>query len=269
MPSLGLGLGIHKGRSLKGISPEAKAWEANIIANSGTIPAATLKIFDDYFFKPAKANGNILNNLDRFNFYAGLNGFEIAARTNMIKAAHFVTPVSGPLFDKDGYRRIGTSYLNLNYTPSAQGDKFKLNDNIMFCGVKNPTFSPTYDAMGCRSSGTRLQLTRVTNLASYNNTPSNNNLGSSAITGVAFMATLRSGASAEKTIINASELAGVTTSVSLPTFPCFELTATDTSGNPSGNYDAEYHYYSGHGSSALDYTALRTIISGLITALGL
>jgi hypothetical protein len=267
--AIGIGIGLQYSRVVGGLSAEALAWQTRIIANGGTISAEKLAIFDQKFFKPALANGYILTEADRLNFYAGLIGYEIAARTNLIKSAHFVTPISSPIFDNNGYRSGGTGYLNLNYIPSSQGVKFGLNNNIMFAGVLTPAFVGTKATIGCRSSGTRLDLIRSTTLSAYNNTPSNDNNTNVSSSGVVFLATKRTGADVTKNIINGNELAGTIASVSLPTNSCLELTNTDTGGAPAGNYDDRSHYYSGHCSSNFDHVGFQVIISGLITALGL
>jgi len=252
-----------------GLSPEALAWEARIIANGGIIPAATLAIFDEYFFIPAKANGSILSELDRLNIYCGLNGYEIAARTNTIKSAHYVTPVSSPTFDNNGYKSSGTSYLNLNYTPSTQAVKLTLDSVHHGCVVKTPPFASVQRSMGCANASTsRLEVIRDSNsVSTFCNSNGSSNTNKTSV-GNVFCAGKRPSSSLQYAIINSSEVSSSQTSVSLPPQSAYELTVNGN-GTPDGNYDTSYHLASWHGSANLDYTAMRTILNNLFTALGL
>ena len=135
MKAYGYGYGLPFVKGSKN-SVEALAWKARIEANGGTISQALLDIFDTNLITPLVANGTWAE-LDRLNIYCGLVGFEIAARTNLIKTAHYVTPVSSPTFDQFGYKTSGTSYLNLNYNPSTQG--VKLVQNLSLIHISEPT----------------------------------------------------------------------------------------------------------------------------------
>jgi len=270
MPRLGLGLGLTMGGNILGVglSAEALAWEARIVANGGTILPATLQIFDTHFFRPAIANGNILTELDRLNIYCGLNGFEIAARTNIIKSAHFVTPVSSPTFDNDGYKSAGTGYLDLNYNPNTQGVKFTLNSAIILYGVKNPTFTTQYRAIGSNNGAnvrSDLQRDGVGTSGFLNSTVTLAN--ATKPTGNVFSAIQRTGASALKNITNTTETTGSVASISIPNFNMFEL-CLNFAGSPLAPFDVISHTYSACGSSAFDYVNFRVIINNLLTALG-
>ena len=86
-PTIAIGLPfVHS----SGLSPQAQTWKASIVANGGSITDAELAAIDDNFFKPAVANGSILNQLDRLNIYAGLSN-SIAQRTCIIRGS-LITP---------------------------------------------------------------------------------------------------------------------------------------------------------------------------------
>lgn len=258
-----------------GLSPEALAWETNIIANGGTIPAATLAIFDEVFFKPAKANGNILTELDRLNIYCGLVGYEIAARTNIISSSFFVTPVSSPTFDNNGYKSSGTSYLNLNYNPSTQGVKLTQNSVSQFIVFKNPNYTGTKRSMGVISGGGSNRLEAYVasggNRSVFNNQTAVTVDNSATPSGFVHFVGKRnaaSGAGCTINRVNGIETSGSTGSTARPNDNIFELT-TNFSSAPVGDYDTNYHIASGHGSNSLDNVALRTILDNLFTALGI
>jgi len=257
-------------RGGKKFSAEALAWRTNIIANGGTIPDATLAIFDTNFFKPAKTNGNILTELDRLNIYCGLVGYEIAARTNIIKAAHFVTPVSSPTFDNNGYKSSGTSYLNTNYTPSTQAVKFTLDSNSTFAVVAAPSFSSTYRIYGSSAATKRNDLVRdnTPEFVAFNNSNAvviNTNIITS---GNVFLASKRINALNSDSIINTSIINGLNASIAIATDTDYELTSNGGGGTPDGNYDLNYHLASGRGSGNVDLINLRVILNNLFTALG-
>lgn len=255
-----------------GLSDSAIDWCDRIIANGGSIPDNILTIFDEYFYKPAEANGLILTEADRINIFFGLNGYQIAARTNLVKSAHFVSPVSSPIFDNNGYKSGGTSYLDLNYNPSTQGVKFTQNSGIMFYGVKEPAFATTIRAIGARD-GTRFsEMYRLAgpgrSLVQLNDTgtggPSNTNTSSS---GYVFIGARRPDSNNLESIINTNVVSASRTSNGLPNTSLFEL-AISISGSPSATLDDKYHGYSGNGSANFDYAGFITIINNLKTALG-
>jgi hypothetical protein len=268
-PTIAIGVPFFKGG---GFSQEALDWQARIIANGGTIPDATLAIFDNNFFKPAKANGNILSELDRLNIYCGLNGFEIAARTNIIKSAHFVTPVSSPTFDNNGYKSSGTSYLNLNFNPRIQGVKYITNSSTHFAVVKNPPFSATIRMIGAAEGGSinqsvlvRLNTPRLDAFTNANSATQNINTFSS---GNILLAGTRSILANQNAIIETNTSNSIVVSTNVPNLDIYEL-AINFNGAPLGGYDTSSHLCSGHGSSNLDLAALRTILNNLFTVLGI
>jgi hypothetical protein len=251
-------------------SVEALQWKTNIINNGGTISDALLTIFDNNFFKPAKANGNILNQLDRLNIYCGLVGFEIAARTNMINANHFVTPVSSPTFDQFGYKSSGTSYLNLNYIPSTQAVKLTQTNASIFVVVKEPLYVGNTRIIGCGQASfvNLLALTRTATPdlnASVNGGGSMTNSNTTSI-GNVFFAGQRNGTNL-KSIINGNENTGTSISLGLPNLSAFEL-SININGSPITSFDTYSHLSSGHGSASLDLQGLRIILNNLFTALG-
>jgi hypothetical protein len=257
-----------------GLSAAALLWKTNIIANGGTIPDATLQIFDTNFFIPATANGNILNELDRLNIYCGLNGFEIAARTNIISSSFFVSPVSSPTFDNNGYKSSGTSYLNLNYNPNTQGVKLTQNSITQFIAFKNPVLTgATRRSMGLLTGGGTIRLELYINDGGNRSAFNSQAAVLSTSTGgtgyVHFLGrrTAASGANCSEIIINGTSTFGSNISVTLPNGNILELTSSNA-GTPIGDYDTNYHLASGHGSKNLDNTALRTILNNLFTALG-
>lgn len=267
--SIGINISIAAQR-YGGLSQDAIDFEARVIANGGTIPTATLAIFDNVFFKPAKANGNILSELDRLNIYCGLVGYEIAARTNLIKSAHYVTPVSSPTFDNNGYKSSGTSYLDLNYTPSSQAVKLTQNSINFGAVVVAPQFESTVRTMGVLPSvGGRLELDReaTPRLRGWVNNSSGTNVNTNVVTsGNVFLVGKRTSSTNAELIVNTNSVAFTQTSEALANQSMFELTVN--SSGPLGGYDTLYHRASWCGSSALDYTNFYIILNNLFTALG-
>jgi hypothetical protein len=267
---IGIGIGIQFNNYRGGLSAEALAWKARIEANSGTIPAATLAIFDQYFFIPAKANGNILSELDRLNIYCGLVGYEIAARTNIIKSAHYVTPVSSPTFDNNGYKSSGTSYLDLNYNPSTEGVKLTLNSTTIGVIFKNPNIATNFRSMGCTAASFANRLEAYINFFAAKTISANSGgqtTATTAPTGFLHLLSKRTTNTTQQVVINGTATSGATASNAIPNAKMFELTS-NSGGSPIGDYDTNYHYASYCGSGALDEPSLRTILNNLFTALG-
>lgn len=255
-------------RGGKKYSAEALSWRTNIIANGGTITDATLQIFDTNFFIPATANGNILTELDRLNIYCGLNGYEIAARTNLINSNFYVTPVSSPTFSVDGYKSSGTSYLNLNYNPKTQGVKFTKDSASLGYVVKNPTFLTQKRAMGAGDGvSLRTDVQRASSGSQYFINSISNVVQSLTPSGNVFSCGVRTSSTAIKAITNTTETSAVVNSVDIPNFNQFEL-CLNFGGTPLAPFDDISHMASFHGSASLDYANLRTILNNLFTALG-
>ena len=266
---IGIGVDMWANRGVA-LSPEALAWQTNIIANGGTITPTQLAFFDTWFFKPAIAAGNILTELDRFNLYCGLVGSEIAARTNMIKSAHFITPVSSPTFDANGYRSSGTSYLNLNYNPKTQGVKLTVNSTTVFAVVKNPLFTATKRVIGAfDSSFTNILAITINNgnLGVAMNT-SGTSFNTNTTTGNVFLAGRRRTSTTQDTIINSSIVNTAQISTDIPNLSQFEL-VNNYNGSPLAPFDDISHLCSGHGSGNLNISGLQTILNNLFTALGI
>jgi hypothetical protein len=272
--ALGIGIGIPFTRRSGGggLSPEALAWKARIIANGGTIPDATLAIIDEELIKPSLAGG-IWAELDRLNIYCGLVGYEIAARTNLIKSAHYVTPVSSPTFDNNGYKSSGTSYLDLNYNPSTEGVKFEQNSNLQFCIVLDPVYIGSKRHIGgANFSGTNPRIDHLRQgdfftFQSDSTASINTNIVTSGNVFLGGRRTAASGAGCKDVIINSNVQSYDITSTILPNISLFEL-SVNYDGTPSSDVDTNYHRCSGHGSSAVDYATLRTLLNNTITALG-
>jgi hypothetical protein len=267
---IGIGIGLQFIKSAGGNSAEALAWKARIEANTGTISQALLDVFDTNFFIPAKANGNILTELDRLNIYCGLVGYEIAARTNLIKSAHYVTPVSSPTFDANGYKSSGTSYLDLNYTPSTQAVKLTQTSASIFAVVKTPLYVGNVRTIG-GGQASFVNLLALTRTATPDLNASLNGGGSITNTnttssGNVFFAGQRNG-TAIKSIINSNESSGTSTSVGLANVSSYEL-SININGSPITAFDTQSHLCSGHGSGSLDLQGLRVILNNLFTALG-
>lgn len=265
---IGIGNTIPLYKNLNSLSDEALAWKARIEANGGTIPAATLAIFDKEFFVPAKANGNILTELDRLNVYCGLNGFEIAARTNLIKSAHFVTPVSSPTFNNNGYASSGTSYLNLNYNAFSQGVKYTLNSASYFYGIKNPTYSAQRRAMGAANAAVTqrndIQRNNVGNDAFINSGTSISD--TQKPTGNVFVCVKRN-LNVESLIVNSITTTRTNAATAIPNLDVYEL-CLNLNNVATSPFDTLPHTYSGHGSNNLDHATIRTLLNNLLTALG-
>jgi hypothetical protein len=266
---IGIGVDVFRVESL---TPEAQSWQTNIIANGGTISAATLKIINDNFFVPAKANGNILTELDRLNLYAGLSGFEIAARTNLIKAAHYVTPVSSPTFDNNGYKSSGTSYLNLNYNISTEAVKLTQNSASIGCVVRTPSYASLTRMLGATgATGRASYLIRQTTpslLAGVNTLDGAVANTSTTSVGNVFFEAVRVNSTQITALINGVGTAqSQASNATLPNVSMFELTMNNN-GTPQGAYDTDSHLCSWAGSSNLDRAALRTILNNLFTSLG-
>ena len=268
MIGIGVGIGRSGSMAIGGLSVEAIAWEARIVANGGTILPATLQIFDTHFFRPAVLNGSILTELDRLNVYCGLVGYEIAARTNLIKSAHFVTPVSSPTFDNNGYKSAGTGYLNLNYDRAIHGDKNGNTDNNFGCVVDGVTYAVDRNIIGGAVGARNQFLQRFTTprVQAANNSNNTQN-ASNAPTGRIFIASTKSSATAGTIIVNDTVTVATFTDFSNVNTSQFELTYA-VSGSPAGNYDTNYHLCSHHGSNSLAYAAFKAILINLFTALG-
>lgn len=267
---IGIGIGIGKSKVIDtgGLNPATLDWESWVIANGGSIDPAVLQIFNDEFFQPADDNGNILTELDRLNIYAG-TGNQIASRTNVIKNAHYVTPVSSPTFNNDGYKSSGTSYLNLNYNILTQGIKFTRNNACYGYFVKNPQHAAAFRPMGSfGGGGCRNDCERDTDggVGSINTSGAvrNTNEFTSGIINWHFE---RSDATNITVEANATSVTGAAASAALVSEDVYEL-CLNLSGSPFGPFDTESHCASYHGSADLDIVALRSILQNLFTALG-
>ena len=269
---LGLGLGLDRFKKRGGYvpSPEAAAWEADSIANGGSIDPDVLQAFDEQFFIPAVANGNILSEADRIHVWI-TNSNNIAARTSLEGNNHFASFVASPIFDNNGVKSDGVSaYVNLEYNPNADGVKLLQNDASIGYIVTTPPFTATVGSIGCTNAGTTQRL-EVYELASQafafincTNFTANPNDTS---TGDVLLAGSRANGIDESTIINASVITAADASTGVPNDMAYELTSNLSGTGPFGDYDTSYHVASWHGSSSFDYTTFQTLIANLKIAL--
>lgn len=263
---------------------QSLAWQSAIIANGGSMLNATLQIFDDYFFKPM-ITASLLTEIDRINIYVG-TGDQIAARTSLVSSStYLVTPVSSPTWDNtQGYRSSGTSYLNLNYTPSTQGRKYLQRGATAFYIAKSPNMVTTRNAMGGHTTGIntfqRNAASSGTFLSSINAGAAASLISGQAYTGSVMHMAAFSGSggtnSVRQTIyiptigaIISGSGGNITTAV-LPAASQFELTSNNN-GTPAGNYETgTYHMISAHGSFRLHQSGsiVYSILSSLFTQLG-
>jgi hypothetical protein len=265
-------------------STQALAWQTAIVANGGSMPNETLQIFDNYFFKPMQF-ANLIDEFDRINIYVG-TGNQIAARTSLVNSStYLVTPVSSPTWDNtQGYRSSGTSYLNLNYTPSTQAVKYLQRAATSFYIAKSPNMVTNRIAMGGHTNTTNRMLRDATSGGRFQ---SSINAGASAIlvsgqayTGSVMHMTALSGSGATNSVRQTiyipnvgAIISGSGTNISSPFLPAvsqFELTS-NTNGTPAGSYETgTYHMTSAHGSFRLYQSGsiVNSILQNLFTQLG-
>jgi hypothetical protein len=252
----------------------ALKWKEDIISLGHTIDDSNLQAIDTHIFKPALANGNIYNRLDRFNIYAGLVGHQGAARTCTIRKVD-ITRVNSPIFDINGYKTSGTGYLLLNFNPTAAG--LKLSRNSLNHGyiVKTPDYPATIvRAMGCRDFGTssRISLLRDNTPQSlaYNNdgtgAGNTNTVGSGW---VAFTGVRTNGTTENYSFINNNGVLVTVSSVAVPNSNSAELTEYTNLGTATGAYDTFSHGASWHGSKELESERLITYIRNYFNAIGI
>jgi hypothetical protein len=266
---IGIGVDIWANRG-DALSPEALAWQTNIIANGGTITPSQLTFFDTWFFKPAKAAGNILTELDRLNIYCALVGSEMAARTCMIRTVKKVDPINSPTFDNNGYKSVGTGYLNLNYNTSVDAVKFANANNNFGTLVKIIDYaSGNKSTIGANTGPNNIHIDRNTaGVITFFNRSNVSATDVTAPTGNVFLATKKTSTTAGTIIVNATETAAVFTNFPTVNLSQFELTRNN-SGSPIANFDQFYHYCSFHGSANFNWSGFRTIMNNLIAAAGL
>jgi len=263
---------------------QALAWQTAIIANGGSISDATLQTFDDYFFKPM-VSANLLDEFDRINIYVG-TGDQIAARTSLVSSStYLVTPVSSPTWaNTQGYQSSGTSYLNLNYTPSTQGRKYLQRGATGFYIAKSPNMVTTRVAMGGHTNTTNNTSRNATGggtfLSSINTSVNGSVVSGQAYTGSVMHMFAMSGSGATNSVRQTiyiptvgaiiSGSGGNITAPSLGAVSQFELTSNNN-GTPQGSYETgTYHMTSAHGSFRLyqSGSTVYSILTSLFTQLG-
>jgi len=250
-------------------SAEALAWEADIIANGGSIAADVLQTIDEVFIIPNVVGGN-WTKFDRAHLWI-TNSNEIAARTSIEGNNYFATFISTPVFDNSGIKSDGVAaYVDLNFNPNIDGVNYTLNSCSLGYVAENPTFTVVKRSMGCLdvSAVQRAEVYEYNgaNAASFVNaqfgvinykTPTGNVIiygkrdadPVNSITGV-----------------NTIETTGADASTAVPNFECYELT-TNYAGSPLGDYDTDYHHFSWHGAADLDIALIHTTIDNLEAAL--
>lgn len=251
-------------------SPAAASWKADIIANGGTISDAVLQVFDEQFFIPAVANGNILTEADRIHFWI-TNSNNIAARTSVEGNNYFASFVNSVVFDNAGSKSDGVSaYINLNYNPFADGANVTQDDVSLGYIVTTPPFTSTVRALGCSNAAStqRLEVYELVgqsfvfvNCTNFTANPNDTS------TGDVLLAAKRSDGVNETAIINASEVTAAYVSVGVPNTNAFELTTNVDGTGALGDYDTSYHVASWHGSNNFDYTVFATLVANLKVAL--
>ena len=262
---------------------QALAWQTAIIANGGSMPNVTLQTFDTYFFKPM-ISASLLDEFDRINIYVG-TGDQIAARTSLVSSStYLVTPVSSPTWNNtQGYVSSGTSYLNLNYTPSTQGKKYLQRSATAFYIAKNPNMASIIPMGGHTTTANRFQRDGTSGgrfITSLNSSAAYVLVSGQAYTGsVMHMAALTGSAAVNanyQTIYVPTVgaiISGSSGNVAAPLLPAatqFELTS-NTNGTPAGSYETgTYHMVSAHGSWKLYQSGsnVYSILSTLFTQLG-
>lgn len=275
MPGFGQGNSpffVNKTSAQGGYVPSAAAaaWKAAIISNGGTISDAVLQVFDEQFFIPAVANGNILTEADFIHFWI-TNSNNIAARTSLEGNNYFASFVNAVVFDNSGIKSDGvSSYVNLNYNPFVDGVKVQQNDVFVGYGVTTPPFAATVRGMGCQNAAStqRLEVYELAgqsfvfvNCTNFTANPNDTSLGDVLLAGK------RSDGVDETAIINASEVTAAYVSVGVPNASMFELTTNVDGTGPLGDYDTSYHVYSVAGSSSFDYTTFVTLAANVKLAL--
>ena len=252
----------------------ALQWKADIISLGHTIDDSNLQAIDTHIFKPALANGNIYNQLDRFNIYAGLVGHQGAARTCTIRKVD-INRVNSPIFDINGYRSGGTGYLLLNFNPTAAGLKLSRNSLNHGCIVKNPDYPATiHRAMGCRdfTAVSRISLLRdpTPQSLAYNNDGTGAGNTNTVTSGwVAFTGIRTNGSNENYSLINNNIVTLNRASVAVPPSNTAELTEYTNSGTVTGGYDTHSHGASWHGSKDLQSDRLIDYIRNYFTAIGI
>lgn len=268
-------------------SAQALEWQSGIINNGGSISNATLQIFDEYFFKPM-VSASLFDELDRINIYVG-TGNEIAARTGLISSSipgtYSVTPVSSPTWNNtQGYRSSGTSYLDLNWTPSLDGKKYQQRFASAFYVAKSPDMTTRRAMGGASTGGLQNNLSRDGTSGGRFLSSLNTSLNSVATAGQQYTGSIMhlAGVSGSGTNNTGSQviygpngllITGSRSGFSSPSLQNvaqYELT-NNNNFTPGGAYETvAFHMASGHGSYRLflSGSTVNSILQNLFTQLG-
>jgi len=261
-------IGANNPRFFGGFSAQALAWRTSIGLNSGTISDAILTIFDTNLFKPLVNSGDFAL-LSRLNIFAGLNGYQIAANTNLISSSFLVTAVSTPTFDNNGYKATTTGkYLNLNYNPATDANVGQ--NNIAFGWmVASPPFNGRKDSMGSEngSGGLALGELSVAFGGFVHSAFANFLTGQSAYSGRTMLAANRTNSSNVVIQVNTNQTTVTKASTAPVNLTMYELVFNE-SGSPTTFFDTNYHSASWCGQGALNTQFLRTCLLNTFTALG-
>lgn len=270
--SIGIKISVDAIRG--GFSQVAQTYKANVVANDGTISDSVLAILDTNLFKPLVASGDWAK-LDKFHIYAGV-GSAIAARTNMVNSSYYINPVSSPTWSNaNGYVGNGSSsYLDLNYNPSAGGTLLTQNSATIGYGAKVTAydFTRSFGARKTTATACSLAIFRLTNPASdaiaNDNTDLNNtNTVTNSIAMFASQRTAASGTNCKASIINTSFVYANTASVGIPNLGLFQC-ARNQDGT-ANSFDEMKQYYMFAGSGLVNTNTLLTAINNTLTALGI
>lgn len=265
-PTIAIGLPfVHS----SGLSSQAQAWKASIVANGGSIPDATLIKIDTNLITPLVVSGDWVK-LSRLNIYAGLSGYQIAANTNLINSSYLVTAVGSPTFDNNGYKVAATGkYLNLNYNPSTDNSVGQNNFSMGYC-VNNPSFDGRKDALGINdnTNGTAIREFAGSVGGWMNGTFVN--FGSQTTkSGRTLIGLNRTGSANFKIHINTTQttITNASNSSNPLNLTMYEL-VNNENGSPTTFFDSNYHSCSWCGQGGLDTQFLWICLQNTFTALG-
>lgn len=271
--SIGIKISVDRTR-YGGFSAAAQTYRTNIVANGGTISDNILAILDTNLITPLVNSGD-WDKLDKLHLYAGV-GSAIAARTNMISSSYYINPVSSPTWtNSGGYKGNGSSsYLDLNYNPSAGGTKLVLNSATIGYGAKVTAydFTRSFGARKTTATACSLAIFRLSTPASdaviNDNTDLNNtNTVSNAIAMFAGQRTAASGATAKSSVVNANVLNANHASIAIPNLALFQC-ARNQDGT-ANSFDEMNQYYMFAGDGTISLSNVRTALNNTLTALGI
>jgi len=265
---------FHSLLSMGGVTYDAdyQAWLNRLTALGYALPTdACSQILSD-MVAGIKTDGN-WTELDRFLFFAH-NGDSDGATVDMVDPTHTqATKVSSPGWTaKEGFYSNGTSsYVNNNYTPSADAVHFTLNSASV--GVWLHTGGGTGgDVLGVRSPST--SIIRVIDLGTTLGTKLNGDtpyalFGGNTFSSNSSYSTQRTSSGNVDAIVNGTiNASSSAASVSLPTLSFFTA-AFNNIGTPVYANSAWRISAVWIGSSSVDQSEMHTRLSTAMTAIAL